>query len=98
MFLRGSRMAHRLEEQFLGEEAWSQFVGSVSQRELNGEFAQMLHEHKDIAIVVWNLLGESSVSWLSQRVPALDGLTPTECLATPTLIHRLKSMLMRMPS
>jgi Protein of unknown function (DUF2384) len=67
-------------------------------QDLQDEFVQKLDGHGDIASVVWFLMGDSSVAWISQPDPALDGLRPIDCLASPSLIRRLKSMLMRMPS
>ncbi|QIH33856.1 DUF2384 domain-containing protein [Sphingobacterium sp. DR205] len=57
---------------------------------------QKLNNHTDIAKVLYALLGEESLDWVYRRVPALDGLSPIECLETPETIKRLKEALCRM--
>jgi hypothetical protein len=89
---------HRLEEHYPGDRAWSNFVTSVTPHELKNELVKQLQGHEDIATVISSLMGESSPRWISQPVAALDGLTPKGCLANPSLVRRLKSMLMRFPS
>ena len=50
-----------------------------------------------IAIVIFGHLGGHALKWLETEVPALDGLTPKECMKTEKVIKRLKVCLTRMP-
>jgi hypothetical protein len=51
----------------------------------------------DIAMACYHHLGDGAFEWLESAVPALDGLTPNECLKTEKLRNRLKECLWRMP-
>ncbi len=49
------------------------------------------------AKVIYAKLGAESLEWINKKIPALDNLTPVECLTAPLLLKRLKEGLMRMP-
>lgn len=51
----------------------------------------------DIAMACHHHLGDRALEWLDSIVPALDGLSPRECLKTKKLRRRLKECLWRMP-
>lgn len=93
-------MAYELEQHYAGDQAWHDFVKATAtdgQGTMSEELVRKAGGHHDVASVICFFFGDSSLSWMTQAVPALDGLTPQECLATPLLTNRLKSMLMRMP-
>lgn len=94
---------NKLEQYFdsNGSQAWDTLVklatetywtNSVSQKSLE----RSLKNHTYIAKVMYARLGEASLDWIHNKVPALDGLSPLECLETPELIKRLKEGLCRM--
>ncbi|WMJ72295.1 hypothetical protein RCC89_03825 [Cytophagaceae bacterium ABcell3] len=60
------------------------------------ELVDKLKGRKDLAIVIYDRLGEHSLDWLEKKVPGLEYLTPLECLKSQKLLQRLKEALMRM--
>jgi len=55
-----------------------------------------LDNRSDIAKVVFAKLGDESLDWIGRKIPALDNLSPKDCLNTPEGIKRLKEGLLRM--
>lgn len=51
----------------------------------------------EIAVIIFGHFLDHSMNWLENKVPALDELTPKECMKTENGIKRLKTCLMRMP-
>lgn len=68
------------------------WTGSESQKLLE----TTLKNHTDIAKVTYARLGNASQKWVHRKIPALDNLSPTDCLETTDLIKRLKEALLRM--
>lgn len=68
------------------------WVNSDYQRKL----LQILYDNLDIAIVIYERMGEHSIEWINEKVPGLENITPLECLKSPKLMLRLKEALMRM--
>ena len=93
-------MNHYLENYYSGDSAWNQFVSLYEEfdtsNSLPKELLQQLNYHRDIAQVIWGKFGSSSLSVITQPVPALDNLSITDCIAVPNLLQRLKECLMRM--
>ena len=93
-------MNHHLENYYSGDWAWNQFVSLYEEFDTNNsltkELLQQLNYHRDIAQVIWGKFGSSSLSVITQRVPALDDLSIADCIAAPNLLQRLKECLMRM--
>ncbi|TJZ62948.1 hypothetical protein FAZ15_01200 [Sphingobacterium olei] len=94
---------NRLEQYFdsNGSKAWDTLVKLATETSwTNSEsqkiLEQILNNHTDIAKVLYARLGEESINWIYRKVPALDGMSPLECLETPELIKRLKEGLSRM--
>ena len=65
--------------------------------EFKQDLLEAMKNHLDIAIVIYGTLLEASMSWISSSVPALGGLTPIQCLSTPSGIERLKQTLLSLP-
>ena len=93
-------MNHHLENYYSGDWAWNQFVSLYEEfdtsNSLTKERLQQLNYHRDIAQVIWGKFGSSSLSVITQPVPALDNLSIADCIAAPNLLQRLKECLMRM--
>ena len=93
-------MNHHLENYYAGDWAWNQFVSLYEEFDTNNsltkELLQQLNYHRDIAQVIWGKFGSSSLSVITQPVPALDNLSIANCIAAPNLLQRLKECLMRM--
>ena len=91
----------RLEDDYPGDADWQSLVDLYKEDYLDDDartLAQALEGHLDMAVILRGKRGlEESLWWVKRRVPALDNITPLECLADPVLIRRLKSALMRMP-
>lgn len=95
-------MKQGLEQYYSGDENWQDFVKIAEQNtclpdDYKMKIVQALKGHYDIAIVVYYRLLDESFEWIYKKNPALENLTPIECLETPDLIERLKEALMRMP-
>jgi hypothetical protein len=93
-------MNHYLENYYSGDSAWNQFVSLYEEFDtsnpLTKELLQRLNYHRDIAQVIWGKFGSSSLSVITQPVPALDNLSIANCIAAPNLLQRLRECLMRM--
>ena len=93
-------MNHHLENYYSGDLVWNQFVSLYKEFDTNNsltkELLQQLNYHRDIAQVIYGKFGSSSLSVITQPVPALDNLSITDCIAVPNLLQRLKECLMRM--
>ena len=96
-------MARRreLEKYYLGDAAWKNSVSACALEWQRCRFKRRLvatlEGNKDIAQVIYFLVGESSMEWVHEPIPELDKVSPIECLRDPVLTMRLRSMLMRMP-
>ena len=95
-------MNGKLEQYFEGEEIWikysSLFGDDWTNSELQIKLLRICNDHLDIAKVIFYELGEGSIKWMNSKVPALDNLSPVECLNNEDLIKRLKVCLHRFPS
>ena len=93
-------MNHYLENYYSDDSAWNQFVSLYEEFDtsnpLTKELLQRLNYHRDIAQVIYGKFGSSSLSVITQPVPALDNLSIANCIAAPNLLQRLKECLMRM--
>ena len=92
-------MNHHLENYYSGDSAWNQLVSLYMEfwtdNSLTKELLQQLNYHRDIAQVIWRKFGSSSLSVITQPVPALDNLSIADCIIAPNLLQRLKECLMR---
>ncbi len=93
-------MNHHLENYYSGDSAWNQLVSLYEEFDTNNsltkELLQQLNYHRDIAQVIYGKFGSSSLSVITQPVPALDDLSIADCISTPNLLQRLKECFMRM--
>ena len=93
-------MNHHLENYYSGDSAWNQLVSLYKDFDTNNsltkELLQRLNHHRDIAQVIYGKFGSSSLSVITQPVPALDNLSIADCIAAPNLLQRLRECLIRM--
>lgn len=91
----------KLEQYFEGEESWikysSMFDDDWTNSDVQLKLLEMCNGQLDIAKVIFYHLGKSSLKWMNSNVPALDNLSPLECLNDENLIKRLKVCLHRFP-
>ena len=89
-----------LENYYSGDLVWNRFVSLYvefwTDNSFTKELLQRLTHHRDIAQVIYGKFGSSSLSVITQPVPALDNLSITDCIAAPNLLQRLKECLIRM--
>lgn len=90
-----------MESEYAGDEHWRCYSQLYAEDYLDDEareLADMLGGHLDMAVIIRGKRGfKEGVWWISQRVPALEGLRPIDCLSEPHLLLRLREVLMRMP-
>jgi argonaute-like protein implicated in RNA metabolism and viral defense len=88
-------------EQYFKHENWmkfsSLFENIPDELEMKKELLEILEDDIILANVIYQSLGKHSIKWINNKVPALDNLTPKECLKNIELKNRLKECLMRMP-
>ena len=89
-----------LEQYYKGQSSWDKFIEVFDNNWKDSEFQKDLlskvDNRIDLAKVIDYHFGETSLNWLDKNIPALDNLTPLECLKSDNLINRLKVCLMRM--
>ena len=93
-------MKIELEKYFDGEQSWLEFSELFDEIWENSQFQNellvLLNGQIDLAKVIYYYNQKNSIDWLNKKVPALDGLSPMECISDETLTKRLKVCLMRM--
>lgn len=91
----------QLEKYYAGDESWEKYVKLYEEDYLDDNahtLAKSIGGHLDLAVVIYGKRGlKEGLWWLEQNVPALNNITPIDCLASPKLIRRLRETLMRMP-
>ena len=89
-----------LEQYYNGQKSWLEFSSNFNDEWKSSEFQKSLlnklNNQIDIARVIYFHIGENSLEWLNKKIPALNNLTPLECLKTEKTTNRLKVCLMRM--
>ena len=92
---------HCLEKYYPGDEAWEQLCHCFNEFweacQFKSELVFALSGNEDISIVVFASVKEDALTWITQPIPALDGVAPVDCFSSEDKIMRLKTMLMRMP-
>ena len=88
-----------LEHFYKGDKEWLQFV-KLFEEEWNSTDEQikllnLLEQRDDLAKVIYALALNNSFSYVRTPIPALNDLTPLQCLQREDLIKRLKVCLMR---
>jgi hypothetical protein len=89
-----------LEKYYAGDEAWIDFSGTFEQFRNKPDvesLARKMGGHLDLACIIYGLVGRGYLNWINTKIPALDNITPFECLNSENLLSRLREMLMRMP-
>jgi hypothetical protein len=90
-----------LEKYYAGDEAFAGLARAYADEWEKCNFKEELtaacNGDVAIAIVVFGHLSAHALTWLEDKVPALDGLTPKECMKTENGLKRLKECLLRMP-
>ena len=93
-------MNHYLENYYSGDSAWNRFVSLYlefwTDNSFTKELLQQLNYHRDIAQVIYGKFGSSSLSVITQSVPALDNLSIADCISATNLLQRLRECLIRM--
>ena len=85
-------------ENYYNEEKWLKFSSLFKSNEkTEWKTLNRIFENDDrLTNVIFEQFGVASLNWIEQKVPALNDLTPKECLKTEKLKQRLKESLMRM--
>ncbi|MBW1294978.1 hypothetical protein [Aquimarina litoralis] len=90
----------KLEQYYDGDQNWLKFSELFNEiwenTKFQNELLELLNGKVDLARVIYYHNRENSIIWLNTKVPALDNLTPIECLNNDLYINRLKVCLMRM--
>jgi hypothetical protein len=91
---------HQLENFYSGRDAWQGLVRAHAENWPSCDFQDALLKHLhgniEIAKVIYSHVGDDALNWIDRPIPALDGLTPIQCLIEGKK-KRLQEMLMRMP-
>jgi len=87
-----------LENYYKGDNAWETFTKVYDEipkesRELINLFFELNYKF-DLTLVIYGKLGSGSLNWINNKIPALNNLSPKECLNDDILERRLKVMLM----
>jgi hypothetical protein len=93
-----------LEHYYAGDKDWREFVAVFSEEWKGCPFQEELLDAVggavDLAIVIYYQCGneyEDCLEFMESKVPALNGISPKECLKTDWGIKRLRECLMRSP-
>lgn len=90
-----------LENYYPGDKDWYRFailfVDNWTTCQFQNELLSALDYDEEIAMVIYGSVFQHALLWIDERVPALNNMTPRECMKTETGLKRLKTVLMRMP-
>ena len=89
-----------LEQYFKGQKKWKEYSSIFGDDWIDSDYQKLLlfklDNRIDLAKVIYYHIRETSLDWLNKKIPALDELTPLQCLESEKTIDRLKACLMRM--
>lgn len=90
-----------LEDFYTGDAAWHAFA-ALFRGQLTGyagaaELTRLLGDDEELAEVIVGTVGDDALTWISQPIPALSGLSPIRCVGSARTRNRLREMLLRMP-
>jgi len=89
----------KLEHYYKGDKSWTKYSNIFGEDWTDSDFQKeilaLVNNQIDLAKVIYYHNTEFSIKWLNSKVPALDNLTPLECLKDIELTKRLKVCLMR---
>lgn len=89
-----------LENYYSGDSAWMEFSEMFDEFRDDPnviELAKLFGDQIDLAVVIFGKVGPGYKNWINSKIPALENISPTECVSDATLMKRLREMLMRMP-
>ena len=90
-----------LEDYYSGDAAFHQYALAVEPEwagcSLKEQLLAAVAGDKDLAVAIHYHFGARALEWFNEVGPALDGLTPNQCLQTDWGKKRLKESLIRMP-
>jgi hypothetical protein len=86
-----------LEKYYQGDDCWRKFAETFyanwEQCSIKNELFAAMGRREDLAKVIFAAVGDSALTWIDNPIPALDGLSPRECLRAEVLQKRLLVML-----
>ncbi|MFC4690935.1 hypothetical protein ACFO5T_10890 [Dokdonia genika] len=89
----------KLEQYYKGDDSWNKYSSIFGEDWTDSDFQKellvLVNNQIDLAKVIYYHNTENSINWLNSKVPALNYLTPLECLKDIELTKRLKVCLMR---
>jgi hypothetical protein len=85
-------------EKYYDENNWKKFSELCKDYHSHNteKLIEKLNMDIELSKVVDKVVGESAVDWINRKIPALNNITPIECIRNRRLKNRLKEMLMRM--
>jgi len=90
---------HKLELYYSGDDKWEYFsslYADMPDTMFTSRLVAILNGDILLAKTIEGVVGGSSMEWIQRKIPALDNLTPLNCIVYPILYNRLKTVLMRM--
>ena len=90
---------HKLEQYYPGDDKWAHFTSlsaDTPDTMFTSRLVAILNGDIFLAKTIEGVVGDSSMEWIERKIPALDNLTPLNCIDNPMLYNRLKTVLMRM--
>ena len=94
-------MNDQLEDYYCGDEAWANLANLYKELpNSNNTFVlkDILKDDNNLLLtkVIEGKVGDVALDWIYRKIPALNNLRPIDCIDSPILYKRLKTMLMRM--
>ena len=87
-------------EKYFNEDNWIKFSSLFENKQnemlVRLKLAEILDNDIRLSNVIFQAVGVESIEWIDKKIPALDNLSPKECLSDKQLKNRLKECLMRM--
>lgn len=90
-----------LEKFYCGDENWNNLVSIFQDDWINSKLQilllESLNNKYDLAVVIYGITKNHCLEYLKKPIPALNHLTPLQCIQNENLIIRLRECLMRTP-
>ena len=85
-------------EQYFDDKHWDEFSEFCPEPTDSEPFHLLTQkiDDRELARVIWLRREEHFLNWIDSSIPALEGLTPMDCLSSLGLTNRLKVCLLRM--
>ncbi len=88
-------------EEYYNHMHWENFVKLYNSYWENTDYQisllNSLNGNIDIATVIYGIFELDSHEWINNNIPALENLTPKNCIESDVLLRRLKCCLTRIP-